>query len=294
MVNFHNASILRGKSTSPYTLSTSQDALWAFRDFRVCGCPSYILAKRLQDGDSYGKWKQRCWQGAYIGNSTCHAGHIPLIYNPLTTHISPQYHVTFDEGFTSLHRQSSDIKEEILQKLYQKGQWSHSSEYASNEDLYYFDTLWLDPPLAPKPEGRGRKRLLTLTQAPQATTPEGVSHPAPGSIIASEGAPNLALGRLTVSEGAHTPFPIGNQERAPDTLTMSEGAFHSAPGTTLVPEGAHNMAPGITTDPEGAPTIPLNGPMHTEDATPYQSTVLHNMNPQFTAYYGTAAFQHYK
>jgi hypothetical protein len=78
MVNFHNASILRNKSASPYALFTGQEAPWAFQDFKVFGCPSYILAKRLQDGNSFSKWKARCWQGVYIGNSTCHAGHIPL------------------------------------------------------------------------------------------------------------------------------------------------------------------------------------------------------------------------
>jgi hypothetical protein len=179
MVNFHNVSDLRGKSTRPYTLFTGQDPLWSFNDFKVFGCPSFVLAKRLQDGDGYNKWKSRCWQGAYIGNSTCHAGHIPLIYNPTTTHVTPQYHVTFDEGFTTVQPHSSAIHDTILQKLYHKAQWSHSSEFATTEDLYYFDTLWMDPPLAPRPEGHGRKRKHNSTQAPPLTTSEGAQNLAP-------------------------------------------------------------------------------------------------------------------
>ncbi len=62
MVNFHNASILHGKNISPYTLFTGQGVIF--------------LAKCLQDGDSYSKWKACCWEGVYIGNATCHAGHI--------------------------------------------------------------------------------------------------------------------------------------------------------------------------------------------------------------------------
>jgi hypothetical protein len=98
-INFHNSSYRKDKTTTPYELFTGQEPPWNLKDFHVFGSPTYVLQKELQDGTSYSKWKPRAWQGVYIGNSACHSSAIPLIYNSKTTHISPQFHVLFDEHF---------------------------------------------------------------------------------------------------------------------------------------------------------------------------------------------------
>jgi hypothetical protein len=123
MVAFHNATIRRDKDTSPYQSFTGQDDQWALQDFRVFGCPVYVLHKCLQDGDHFNNWKARSWQGVYVGPSTCHASNIPLIYNPITTHVSPQFHVVYDEGFTSVTSLAMPSKDALLEKLYNKAYW---------------------------------------------------------------------------------------------------------------------------------------------------------------------------
>jgi hypothetical protein len=95
--NFHNASINSSTKKSPYHSFTGNPAPWCLKDFRVFGCPIFVLDKRLQDGDSLPKWRSRCWNGVYIGQSLQHAGNVPLVYNPSTSHVSPQYHITFDD-----------------------------------------------------------------------------------------------------------------------------------------------------------------------------------------------------
>lgn len=157
-VTFHNASIRRDKNVSPYKLFTGEDAPWNLNDFRVFGCPVYVLQKRLQDGDSFPKWKARSWQGAYVGHSTCHASNIPLVYNFQTTHVTPQYHLVFDEAFTSITDPSTAASDAFLENLYNTATWLHKSAYSEHTDEYYFASFWMDPPLAPKPELRGRKR----------------------------------------------------------------------------------------------------------------------------------------
>jgi hypothetical protein len=295
MVNFHNASILRGKSISPYTLFTGQEPPWTFTDFRVFGCPSYVLAKRLQDGDNYSKWKARYWQGVYIGNSTCHAGHIPLIYNPMTTHISPQYHVTYDEGFTSIQTTLPDVKEAILQRLYNKAQWSHSSEYATDDDLYYFDTLWMDPPLAPKPEGRGRKRKTSppTCQTDIANIAPRLSTPAEASLSAddvpqTEGAEIVAPGRIHTSEGV--------QINAPGQRQASEGDQIQAPGQPHAFEGATNYV-NLSSEGDGDIISPADLPKIPPDInTPQYSRTSTSVKPQVTyeLYLRTTDFQNFK
>jgi hypothetical protein len=98
-INFHNSSNCKHQQDSPYKLFTGQEPPWTLRDFKIFRCHVYVLDKDLQDGRSIKKWKTRSWQGIYIGNSNCHASSIPLVYNPATTHITPQFHVVFDESF---------------------------------------------------------------------------------------------------------------------------------------------------------------------------------------------------
>jgi hypothetical protein len=40
--------------------------------------------------------------GIYVGRSPSHASNVALILNPMTGHISPQFHVVFDDDFTTV------------------------------------------------------------------------------------------------------------------------------------------------------------------------------------------------
>jgi hypothetical protein len=62
-VNFHNVSIRKEKSVSPYEAFTGETPPWRASDFRVFGSPTYILHKELQDGSSLGRWKPRSCRG---------------------------------------------------------------------------------------------------------------------------------------------------------------------------------------------------------------------------------------
>ena len=77
-INFHNSSIHKDSDATPHTLFTGEDPPTKLDDFRVFGCPTYILDKHLQDGTKINKWKSCSWQGIYISTSSYHASHIPL------------------------------------------------------------------------------------------------------------------------------------------------------------------------------------------------------------------------
>lgn len=115
-VNYQNATIWHGKLHSPHRLFIGEDPKWQLRDFRVFGSPAFVLHKALQDGSKISKWSARSWKGVYVGHSSCHAGSIPLIYNPSTTHISPQYHVLHDE-FIKTASGDVDCHEDYLNRL---------------------------------------------------------------------------------------------------------------------------------------------------------------------------------
>ena len=117
-VNFHNSSVWRNRQASPYKLFTGQDAPWKLNDFRTFGCPVFVLDKKLQDGDSVKKWRARGWKGIYVGQSMVHASNVPLVYNIATTHVTPQFHLVFDEGFTTVTGQPIQDKDKFYEDLY--------------------------------------------------------------------------------------------------------------------------------------------------------------------------------
>ena len=66
--------------------------------YHTWGCPIYIL----KDPDQQPKWEPRSRAGIYLGHSPCHAGTVALVLNPHTLHVSPQFHVVFDDDFTTV------------------------------------------------------------------------------------------------------------------------------------------------------------------------------------------------
>ena len=68
----------------------------------VFGCPVYVLDPALQDGGKIPKWNSRARQGIFVGFSPNHSSTVPLVFNPSTQYVSPQYHVIFDDAFTTV------------------------------------------------------------------------------------------------------------------------------------------------------------------------------------------------
>lgn len=68
----------------------------------VFGCPVYVLDPKLQDGKKLPKWSRRSRRGIYLGISRIHSTTVHLVLNPDTGHISPQYHVIFDDTFATV------------------------------------------------------------------------------------------------------------------------------------------------------------------------------------------------
>ena len=99
----HNRLPPHGYGLSPMELwsrvkSTHSDIARA----HVFGCPVYVLDPALQDGKKIPKWDSRARQGIFVGFSPEHSSLVPLVFNPRTHRISPQYHVIFDDGFSTV------------------------------------------------------------------------------------------------------------------------------------------------------------------------------------------------
>ena len=82
---------------SEVTMDTS-----VLQRMRVFGCPCYVLDTKIQDGKKLPKWKPKSRRGQFLGMSTRHSSTIGLIRNLHTGAVSPQFHVVYDELFTTI------------------------------------------------------------------------------------------------------------------------------------------------------------------------------------------------
>jgi len=165
---------------------TGDPAPWRLSDFHVFGCPVFVLDKRLQDGDSLPKWKARCRSGVYVGHSLQHAGNVPLVYNPATTHVSPQYHVTFDDRFTTVRGTTVTLPDSVIAGLYDSLDWLFSKSYVSVDDMHLFETFWTEPP-ASRPRSASSPAFRSPLRRPPKPTDISGKYPdcPPPAVLAS-------------------------------------------------------------------------------------------------------------
>jgi hypothetical protein len=107
------------------------------RRSHVFGCPVYVLDPKLQDGKSIPKWNSRSRLGMFVGFSNAHSSLVPLVLNLQTGHISPQFHVVFDDHFhtvPSLHSSQSQI-DDIFANLYDNGKGSARDRFIPVDEV---------------------------------------------------------------------------------------------------------------------------------------------------------------
>ena len=67
------------------------------------GCPTYVSEPKLQKpGVKIPKWYPRSRRGVNMGFRKMHSTQVGLVLNLLTGSISPQYHVVFDDMFSTV------------------------------------------------------------------------------------------------------------------------------------------------------------------------------------------------
>jgi hypothetical protein len=292
-VNLYNHTVRIGCKASPWELLTGEPSNRKLVDWHVFGSPVYVLHKSLQDaGGSCQKWKSRCWQGVYLGQSPMHASNVALVYIPETTHVSPQFHVTYDDTFSSVSSPDPQASDACIESLLEKTAWMYSDTYGPPSALHYFTTQ-SDPTSSV---------TIPDTTADRATDDPPRSYPAYKPIMASH-----AFERWKQENGIHAevyapapqlPSPRGSpQEDASCTTqlitqhtTVCEGATAKkdsllnpgvsdcvVPGpslTTFEPRALHiNLPDGASSDHHPWLCEGVH-PFHAFPATPISSDTL--------------------
>ena len=104
-----NATPRKGQELSPLELFSGVQIAPKLRHFHAFGCPMYVLDNALQSGQGAPKWRERARLGVYLGPSPNHARSVVLVLNPRTGHVSPQFHVKFDDFFETVQAKSTDL-----------------------------------------------------------------------------------------------------------------------------------------------------------------------------------------
>ena len=117
----------------------------------VWGCPVYALDPKLQDGKKLPKWDPRARRGLYLGASRNHSSTtVSNVLNLRTGHISPQFHLVFDDKFTTINnpeghglvnpsRFDADSWERLIETGYEM------SLDAEEDTIPQMDDSWLTP-----------------------------------------------------------------------------------------------------------------------------------------------------
>ena len=104
-----NTTPRKGKELSPLELFSGVQIAPKLSHFHAFGCPTYMLDNMLQSGQGAPKWKERSRLGVYLSLSPNHAHSIALVLNPRAGHVSPQFHIKFDNFFEMVQDKSTDL-----------------------------------------------------------------------------------------------------------------------------------------------------------------------------------------
>ena len=100
-------------NTAPLELDTgSRLQPGEVKNYRVWGCPAYVLDPKVQDGNKLPRWVPKAHRGQFLGRSNSHASNISLIRNLTTGNMSSQFHVTYDDFFLTLSSINENIQME--------------------------------------------------------------------------------------------------------------------------------------------------------------------------------------
>ena len=185
------------------------------RDLHTWGCPVYVLDPSLQAGKKLHRWEPRSRRGVFVGLSTIHASEVPLILNLATGSITPQYHVVFDDRYSTVtYIGSDDDPPSDWDELCLENSIYALADTAPDTPVYLHDDWLTDIEREVKYRDLQRQDRVRNLQHPQRSTSTGstplVLHPS--STSSEEDTPivsTIAPAQQTASAKAPLPIPAG-------------------------------------------------------------------------------------
>lgn len=243
---------------------------------RVWGCPAYVLDPRLQDGHKIPKWEPRSRQGQFLGFSDLHSSTIGLVRNLRTGFISPQYHIVYDEMFSTVTSpapipSSISFWEDLWEHLFRTSRdlYLDADDYHDPQSIPLLDSSWLsDAELQQRNRNIQPHPILPSGIAPSSpsTVPDnaeqgGISTPERSDIIdpSSPSEPVDYIDRLT---GTNVPSsPLRDITNTTETGRVPSNTIETGRAPTLTIEPGH--VPNSESGRETRHRVTWNDPLQT-------------------------------
>jgi hypothetical protein len=124
--------------TSPWEQFTGERSKLDQNDMHSLFCPVYVLDRRMQESTSPPKWTKRTTQKVYFGHLHHYSKSVPMIWDPQTKLVSPQFHVMFDDTFDTVQGPDSNVKHtETMDRLFKTNSYKYDDPFG-NEHPYLF------------------------------------------------------------------------------------------------------------------------------------------------------------
>ena len=133
-----------------------------FHDLHVWGCPTYVLDKKLSDGQKIKRWMPRSERMIYIGYSPSHASSVPMILNPNTGAVKAVFNIVFDDYFHTVACKPEDLPD------FHSDEWT--AMFGESEFQYVVDSEDEDADLDEPPPLRNVAREARVREAAEQRT----------------------------------------------------------------------------------------------------------------------------
>lgn len=194
-----------------WTRSTAFNIGDTLNNCHVWGCPVFVLDPKLRkDGVKIPKWAPRSKQGVNLGFSRTHSSLIALVLNTKTHSITPQFHVVFDDTFSTVpHNDKIDTdswRDLITSDPADTRLWTPAD---ADQDLELADE-WLEPDALILRQAT-RRQAASIQQSPLRLESSPLHQ--------REMLPEVRESSLKVRESpqAHPKLQLGASEKPPDS-----------------------------------------------------------------------------
>jgi hypothetical protein len=128
----------RNYDVSPWEQFTGERSRLSQSDTHPLFCPVYVLDRRMQEGTSPPKWTKRTTQKVYVGHLHHHPRSVPMVWDPQTKLVSPQFHFMLDDNFDTVHPPDPTINHNnTMDRLLRANRYTYDDPFG-NDQPYLF------------------------------------------------------------------------------------------------------------------------------------------------------------
>jgi hypothetical protein len=128
----------RDDDISPWEQFTGERSKLDQNDMHPLCCPVHVLDRHMQEGKSPPKWTKRTMQNVYVGHLHHYSKSIPIVWDPKTKLVLPQFHAMFDANFDTVQAPDPNTTHaDIMDRLFKTNSYKYDDPFG-NEYTYLF------------------------------------------------------------------------------------------------------------------------------------------------------------